>query len=130
MEKDPALRWAVLVVEDNPDHVWMLQRTLTQSGRIDVTVARSAKEAREAASRRSFDAVVTDQRLPDAEGLQLIREMRGKGFAGTILLVTALASEEMATRGLAAGATDYVFKARGYADRVRDELLSHLDAHA
>lgn len=123
---DSPPRYHVLVVEDNPDHVWMMQRTLSASGEFKVTAARSAREAREALKRNTFDAIVSDHRLPDTEGLRFIKELREGGYGGVILLVTAQATEEVASGGLQAGATDYVFKARGYPSRVLDELLDRL----
>ncbi len=122
--------WQVLVVEDNPDHALMLQRTLSGSGRFHVTTVRSAGEARKSLDNGTFDAIVTDHRLPDSDGINLVKASRGEGYSGVILLVTAQASDEIAEAGLAAGANDYVFKARGYANRVLEELLAHLEAPA
>lgn len=126
-QADKADGWQVLVVEDNPDHALMLQRTLSGSGRFQVTMARSAGEARKNLDNGTFDAIVTDHRLPDSDGISLVKSSRGEGYSGVILLVTAQASDEVAEAGLAAGATDYVFKARGYANRVLEELLAHLE---
>lgn len=119
--------WQILIVEDHPDHALMLQRTLQGAGRFQVIVARNGREAKEALSDREFDAIVTDQRLPDTEGIRLVREIRGDGYQGIVLLVTAQATDEVAQAGLSAGATDYVFKARGYAARVAEELLARLE---
>lgn len=115
------------MVEDNPDHIWMLQRTLSSSGSFTVTTARNAREARDALAKDTFDAIVSDHRLPDTEGLRFIKELRTGGYTGIILLVTAQATEEMAAGGLEAGATDYVFKARGYPERVVEELRDRLE---
>jgi DNA-binding response OmpR family regulator len=123
----PPSGWRVLVVEDHPDHALMLQRTLESSGRFHVTVTRNGREAREALTGDRYDAVVTDHRLPDTEGARLVKEIRGTGFGGIVLLVTAQATDEVANAGLDAGATDYVFKARGYAARVLDELVARLE---
>lgn len=118
----------VLVVEDNPDHALMLQRTLSQSGQFQVTMARNASSASRHLEEGDFDAIITDHRLPDSDGVRFVRDVRNNGYGGVVLLVTAQASDEIAEAGIKAGANDYVFKARGYANRVLEELLAHLEA--
>ncbi len=120
--------WNVLVVEDNPDHALMLQRTLNESGRFQVTMTRNAGDAEKSLEGQEYHAIITDHRLPDSDGVRFVEAARKTGFKGVILLVTAQASDEVASSGLEAGATDYVFKARGYANRVLEELLAHLEA--
>lgn len=122
--------WHVLVVEDNPDHALMLQRTLQESGRFRVTMTRNAGDAEKSLDEDEFDAIITDHRLPDSDGVRFVETARKAGFGGIILLVTAQASDEVAASGIKAGADDYVFKARGYANRVLEELLAHLEAPA
>jgi DNA-binding response OmpR family regulator len=118
--------WNVLVVEDNPDHGLMMQRTLTNDGRIHVTLARNAANAHKELDAKDYHAIVSDHRLPDSDGVTFIKDARAAGYSGVVLLVTAQASDEIAEAGIKAGADDYVFKARGYANRVLEELLAHL----
>lgn len=118
----------VLVIEDNPDHGWMLQKTLSSSLGAAVTVVRTAREGREQLADDTFDAVVLDNRLPDAEGSRIVADIRAAGYDGILLLVTAQGTEEIVSHALDAGATDYVIKNRGYAERVAEEITARLAA--
>lgn len=118
--------WQILVVEDNPDHGWMLQKSLSGGLPCEVTVVRTAREAQERLAAGTFDAIVLDNRLPDAEGSRIVEEIRNDGFHGVLLLVTAQSAEDVVAKALDAGATDFVIKNRGYTDRVIQELEAHL----
>lgn len=118
--------WNVLVVEDNPDHGWMLQKTLSAGIPANVKVVRTAREAKAEIEAETYDVMVLDNRLPDGEGARLVDEIRKSGYTGVLLLVTAQASEEVVAVALEAGATDYILKSRGYQDRVLEEILERL----
>ncbi|MBW3583954.1 MAG: response regulator [Euryarchaeota archaeon] len=118
--------WNVLVVEDNPDHGWMLQKTISTGLPANVKVVRTAREAKAEIETEEYDVMVLDNRLPDGEGARLVDEIRKSGYKGILLLVTAQASEEVLSVALEAGATDYILKSRGYQDRVLEEILERL----
>jgi DNA-binding response OmpR family regulator len=61
----------ILVVEDDPNHEWLLKRDLTAEG-YEVETTRSGREAFALATDKPFDLVVLDIHLPDADGLNLL----------------------------------------------------------
>ena len=100
---------AVLVVDDEPGMCNFLAKTLaTRVG--SVQVATSAESADEWVRRHRFDLVVLDVNLPGKSGIAWLRELRGRGFAGEVVLITAFADLETAIEALRAGASDFLLK--------------------
>ena len=112
-ERLPALRErAVLVVDDEPDIRELLELTLIKMG-IEVEVAGSVAEAKEKLQHARFDLCLTDMRLPDGEGLDLVRYIATLDFDLPVAVITAFGSAENAVAALKAGAFDYVSKPIG-----------------
>ena len=112
-ERSPAARESVvLVVDDEPDIRELLELTLIKMG-IGVVVAGSVGEARQRLGETRFDLCLTDMRLPDGEGLDLVRHIATLGFDLPVAVITAFGSAENAVAALKAGAFDYVSKPIG-----------------
>ena len=102
---------AVLVVDDEADLRELLSLTLVRLG-LDADGAESLTQARQFLDQRRYALVLTDMRLPDGIGLDLVREVaQGKwGEAPPIAVITAFGSPENAVAALKAGAFDYLTK--------------------
>lgn len=98
----------ILVVEDDSRIRAELLDALRHAG-FDASVAVTLGMARTAAERR-HDLILLDLGLPDGDGLELVRELRGAGRAVPILILTARDTPEQRVAGLEAGADDYVVK--------------------
>ena len=106
---------AALLVEDNRSHGELISDELSSvlSGwRLDIvpTVA----EARRRIAAGTYDLFVLDFRLPDGDGIELLREIRGAGLTTPTLFVTTAASAKLAVEAMKLGADDYVVKEEGY----------------
>ena len=101
----------LLLVEDDTDASSFIKYVLEQE-EFDVQVAQTAGEAREALAGRPADLVVIDRGLPDGDGIELCREMRGRpGLAHTpVMFLTARKTPADIEDGFAAGADDYLAK--------------------
>lgn len=102
----------VLVVDDEPDIRELLELTLVKMG-LGVDVAGSILEAKDRLKDRRFDLCLTDMRLPDGEGLELVRHIAGLSADLPVAVITAHGSAENAVAALKAGAFDYVSKPVG-----------------
>jgi two-component system response regulator PilR (NtrC family) len=102
----------VLVVDDEPDIRELLELTLVRMG-LDVTAAGSLAEAREQLRAARFDLCLTDMRLPDGDGLELVRHIGTLEADLPVAVITAHGSAENAVAALKAGAFDYVSKPVG-----------------
>jgi two-component system response regulator PilR (NtrC family) len=102
-------RKAVLIVDDEADIRELLVVTLSRMG-VDADTASSLKEAQEALKARSYDLCLTDMRLPDGDGLMVLRHIAETYGNTPVAVITAFGSTENAVAALKAGAFDYLAK--------------------
>ncbi len=99
----------VLVVDDEPDLLELLELTLSRMG-LDVERASTVAEAIARLDKDSFDLCLTDMRLPDGEGLRVVEHINQHGLDVPVAVITAFGSAENAVAALKAGAFDYLAK--------------------
>ncbi|MCE4557707.1 response regulator transcription factor [Roseateles cellulosilyticus] len=99
----------ILLVEDDATLTRVVSRSLADQGH-EVDPAATADEARWLWRVLPLDAVLLDLSLPDGNGLQLLREARGRGDRTPVLVLTARNRTEERIAGLDAGADDYLGK--------------------
>ncbi|WP_310418620.1 response regulator [Chamaesiphon sp. OTE_8_metabat_110] len=112
----------ILVVEDDPGIGFLLE-TILATHKYAVDVATDGQAGLDLSDVYEYDAILLDVTLPKKDGISVCREIRAKGNTVPILLLTALDSAADRTRGLDAGADDYLSKPFD-----RDELLARLRA--
>jgi DNA-binding response OmpR family regulator len=112
----------LLVVEDNFELAQLLAKGLNAAG-FEVDSARSADEARSALMTTRYSSVVLDLGLPDADGLSILTELRGKNDPVPVLILTARSSASDRVKGLRSGADDYLVKPFAF-----EELVARLEA--
>ncbi len=99
----------VLVIDDEPDLLELLELTLSRMG-LDTTRAETVGEAIRLLDAQPFDLCLTDMRLPDGEGLRVVEHINQKGLDVPVAVITAFGSAENAVAALKAGAFDYLAK--------------------
>ena len=109
MQVPPTSPAHILVVDDEPDLRTLYELTLLREG-YRVEAAGDLLQAREQLEGKRFDAVITDMRLPDGLGLELLRELVAQQRAERCVIITAHGSAENAVEALKAGAFDYLTK--------------------
>lgn len=114
----------VLVVDDEPDIRELLELTLLRMG-LGVEAVGTIGAAKEQLREGQFDLCLTDMRLPDGEGLELVRHIAGLPTDVPVAVITAYGSAENAVAALKAGAFDYVSKPVGL-EQVRALVRSAL----
>ena len=100
---------SLLVVDDEPSMREMLKIMLRREG-YDVLEAGSRAEAAEALARRRVDMVITDVKLPDGDGMEILRHVKASTPETVVLVMTAYGSPETAVAALKLGAHDYLTK--------------------
>lgn len=116
------LRMRVLVVEDNAELAQLLTKRLKAVG-FDTDHLTSAIAATEALSATRYAALILDLRLPDGDGLAVLRELRARKDPIPVLVLTARGGVEDKVSGLRSGADDYLVKPFAF-----EELLARLEA--
>jgi two-component system response regulator PilR (NtrC family) len=99
----------VLVIDDEPDLLELLELTLSRMG-LDTSRAETVAEALQLLDREPFDLCLTDMRMPDGEGLRVVEHIHQKGLDVPVAVITAYGSAENAVAALKAGAFDYLAK--------------------
>ena len=99
----------ILVVDDEPDLLELLELTLSRMG-LDTVCAQTVGEAVALLDKEPFDLCLTDMRLPDGEGLRVVEHITQKGLDVPVAVITAFGSAENAVAALKAGAFDYLAK--------------------
>ena len=101
--------FSLLVVDDEPDLRTLYELTLLREG-YDIDTAGSVEEALERLDARAYSLVITDMRLPDGSGLDVLRRVVESGRGEAAIVITAYGSAENAVEALKAGAYDYLTK--------------------
>jgi two-component system OmpR family response regulator len=122
VRENPSMR--VLIVEDELRMASLIRRGLVSEG-LAADLASSGEEALWMAPAHDYDAVVLDVMLPDLDGFEVCRRLRGAGVWSPVLMLTARDSVEDRVAGLDSGADDYLVKPFAFA-----ELLARLRALA
>ncbi|MES2412530.1 MAG: sigma-54 dependent transcriptional regulator [Pseudomonadota bacterium] len=99
----------ILVIDDEPDLRTLYELTLLREG-YRVEAAGDLAQARSQLETGQFDAVITDMRLPDGLGLELLRDIVNQQRTERCVVITAHGSAENAVEALKAGAFDYLTK--------------------
>ncbi|MGB6598602.1 MAG: response regulator, partial [Candidatus Acidiferrum sp.] len=102
----------LLLVEDNAGDARLLREMLDEAGahQAEMTQAESMGEAERHLAQASFDIVLLDLGLPDAQGLEALRRARAVAPRVPLVVLTGLDDESLATRALQEGAQDYLIK--------------------
>ena len=124
MSKAAIVREPILVVDDEADLRELLEISLRHMGH-DVVLASGLAEAREALSRQRFALVLTDMRLGDGLGIELVRQLSATADRTPVAVITAYGSAENAVEALKAGAFDYIAKPLSL-DQLRSLVLNAL----
>lgn len=99
----------ILLIEDDISFCKLLERFLEKKA-FDVTIAFSAEEARLYIKKESFDLILTDLRLPDADGIVLMSEFKTSHPEIPVILMTGYSDVNTAVKAIKNGASDYISK--------------------
>jgi two-component system response regulator PilR (NtrC family) len=99
----------VLLVDDEPDILELLELALHKMG-LEVDKAGNMREALAKLAARKYDLCLTDMRLPDGDGLQIVQNIAQHNMDVPVAVITAHGNMENAVSALKAGAFDYLSK--------------------
>ncbi len=99
----------LLLIEDERKVASFVARSLRENAHT-VDVVDTGEKGLELASRKSYNAILLDIRLPKMTGIQVCRELRESGVETPILILTARGLVEQRVEGLDSGADDYLTK--------------------
>jgi DNA-binding NtrC family response regulator len=108
----------ILIVDDERSIRELLEIFLRKEG-YEVQKAQSVTEALDLIKSTEFDLIVSDIRMPEMSGIDLLRHVRSNNFNGQFILLTAFASADAAIQALKMGAFDYILKTENYLEELK-----------
>src|SRR3989441_7047818 len=109
----------ILLVGDEADHADAMRRALVRmEAGVRVTTAARLERALEALRDPAIRCVVTDVRLPDADGVRVLQALRSARRDLPVIVVTASGSEALAVAAMKLGAADYVSRHARYIEEL------------
>ena len=99
----------ILIIEDDAAFCQMLQRFLTKKG-YEVETSFTAEDAKQKFKAGSFDMVITDLRLPNSDGIELLTDIKAINAKIPVLVMTSYAEVSTAVNAMKKGAFDYISK--------------------
>jgi two-component system, NtrC family, response regulator AtoC len=117
---------SVLVIDDERNIRSLISRVLGQDN-IEVHTAGTAKEGLELADQTEPDLALVDLRLPDIDGIQVLRELRSRHPQTAVIMITAFGHIESAVAAMKNGATDYLEKPFQHLEKLRISVTRALE---
>jgi DNA-binding NtrC family response regulator len=108
---------SILVVDDEPAQRQLLTASLSKD--YQIVAAANGAEATQLLSARSFDLVITDERMPDMSGIELVKWVRERMPEMPVLVLTAYGSIATAVEAIKLGAQEYLTKPLKSPDELR-----------
>jgi len=114
---------SVLVVDDEKNIRVTLRESLKSLG-FDVETAINGEEALELATRRTYELILLDLKMPGMDGMEVFRQLRERSPSTAVVLVTAHGSVEAAVEAMKLGAVDFLQKP--FAPQEIREVVTHV----
>ena len=102
------MKYAILVADDEPGQRQFISGSLSRE--YEIVTAADGKEASELLSHRSFNLVITDERMPRMGGIELVRWIHKNSPETPVIVLTAYGSVETAVAAIKLGAEEYLTK--------------------
>ncbi len=117
-EKEAKSKYNILLIEDNPGDVRLVEIFLGESDlkNSDILNCRTLEDAHKALSSDQFDVVLLDFNLPDSAGIETLTSVLSTYPKSNVIVFTGLEDKKMGIRALQAGAQDYLVKGNFSAD--------------
>lgn len=99
----------ILIADDDPQMQLAIKATLSRAG-YEVTVTNNGRAALDALDEKAYDCVISDQRMPEMTGQDLLAAMQQKGIATPFIMITAHGTINQAVEAMQLGAADFITK--------------------
>ncbi|MBN1427641.1 MAG: PAS domain S-box protein [Anaerolineae bacterium] len=100
----------ILLIEDNPGDVRLIQVMLSEMGADSLTIAKRLVEGIERLAEEDFDVILLDLSLPDSHGLETLKQMQNVAPCIPIVVLTGLDNDDVGLQMVSRGAQDYLVK--------------------
>jgi signal transduction histidine kinase len=127
---DSSTSLKILIVDDDEVDRMTVRRALKKAAiQGDIVEADMSAIAIDALNTQSFDCVFLDYRLPDQDGLSLVKLIRAQGITSPLIVLTGQGDEQVAVDLMKAGASDYLAKSKISSGRLAQMLRNAVRVH-
>ncbi len=122
---------SILLVEDNPDHQSILREILESNDKytINLSIASNGSRGLEMIKKDGFDLALVDYKIPDLDGLELLKSVADQDIETPIIMITGAGDEKIAVEAMKMGAYDYVVKDTLFTDSLNLVINRSLDRY-
>lgn len=115
---------SILLLEDNPLDIDLVGREISRKWpNVELKIISRLAEAKAfLLAHPKIDCAIFDLKLPDGNGLDLLKDLRAKNIDMPVIILTGVGSEEIATSALKLGANDYIAKKAGYQKIIPEQI--------
>ena len=124
IQREFPMKYSILIVDDEPAQRQLLSTSLAKD--YAIVAAANGQEATQLLTRRNFDLIITDERMPGMGGIELIKWIRERSPEIPIIVLTAHGSVETAVEAIKLGAQEYLTKPLKSPDELRIVVLKAL----
>ena len=102
----------VLLIEDNPEDSYTIQRMISElgKGKVAFETTETINDGLDRLSKGGIDVILLDLSLPDSQGLESFSKLRAASIDLPVIVLTGLDDEDLAIQAISEGAQDYVCK--------------------
>lgn len=101
---------AILVVDDEPDMLALLRRIISERTEYEVDLLQDPLKVSESLTRKNYDVVLTDLKMPGKNGIEVLQEVKAKSNQTAVIVMTAYGTIDSAIDATRKGAFDYITK--------------------
>ncbi|HEY3419627.1 MAG TPA: response regulator [Methanomassiliicoccales archaeon] len=116
----------VLMVDDNVEHIQLCSEFLPDD-EFEVDAAYTGGQAIDKLKTRKYDIIILDYKLPDINGIDLLKKIRPMGLQIPVLFVSALDDPDLSFEAMKEGACDYIVKTFQYYNKLHERIIENLE---
>ncbi|MCK4236087.1 MAG: sigma-54-dependent Fis family transcriptional regulator, partial [Candidatus Krumholzibacteria bacterium] len=100
----------ILIIDDDTAVTNYFMVFLMQTGLFDSTIVNDSRKVADLMEKEKFDIILLDMDMPNVSGMDILRNMRGKGMDTPVVVLTGVSDVDLAVKAMKFGAFDYLIK--------------------
>lgn len=120
---------SVLIIDDDTNQLELYRDYLSLIGSYKIDCVETIEHAQEHLARLVYDIVLLDYKLPDGNGIDVLKWMASHGHNVPVIMITGQGDEEIAAETILNGASDYLIKGENFFPNLQGIIIKNIEAH-